>query len=295
MRIRGLVDVREGIQVGNGNRTTHINSDGSFYRYDGQVYITVDDYLYIRDSAAGPDANASSFHFNTKSKRLGVGKTEPACALDVNGDVQASGKVTALSGITFSGSFHSANGQVTLKMHKHKKFKPNGTRHEYPVLHVRGVVLTGDIRARDKIVCNDLIVGPNPKKFRIDHPLDPKRKTLTHATLEGPEAGVYYRGEGELIGGRAVIALPPYFEALTRKEGRTVHITPRCEGDEPVSALAATGITDGLCTVRAIDDRNPSQRFCWEIKAVRADVPALEVERTKNSTSATDEELLDAE
>jgi Chaperone of endosialidase len=31
------------------NRSDHINVDGAFYRYDGQVYITTDDNLYIRD------------------------------------------------------------------------------------------------------------------------------------------------------------------------------------------------------------------------------------------------------
>ncbi len=31
-------------------RASHINDDGAFYRYNGQVYLTVDDYLYIRDT-----------------------------------------------------------------------------------------------------------------------------------------------------------------------------------------------------------------------------------------------------
>ena len=32
---------------------------------------------------------------------------------------------------------------------------------------------------------------------------------------------------------------------------------------------------------RAADDRNTAQRFCWAVKAVRADVTALETERAK--------------
>jgi len=31
----------------------------------------------------------------------------------------------------------------------------------------------------------------------IPHPKDPS-KTLVHAALEGPEVGLYYRGEGQL-------------------------------------------------------------------------------------------------
>jgi hypothetical protein len=47
------------------------------------------------------------------------------------------------------------------------------------------------------------------KTFVIDHPVSPD-KYLVHACLEGPEAGVYYRGEG-IIGNREVeITLPDY-------------------------------------------------------------------------------------
>ena len=42
---------------------------------------------------------------------------------------------------------------------------------------------------------------------------------------EGPEAGVYYRGTAQLKNGVATVKLPSYFEALTRKEGRTISLT----------------------------------------------------------------------
>ncbi len=115
----------------------------------------------------------------------------------------------------------------------------------------------------------------------IDHPLDPEHKELVHSTLEGPEAGVFYRGEAQLSNGEATVMLPDYFEALTRKEDRTVLLTPKFEGDEQVSMLAASGVKDGKFRVRMIEGKNPSQKFYWEVKAVRADVEILEVERTK--------------
>jgi hypothetical protein len=34
-------------------------------------------------------------------------------------------------------------------------------------------------------------------------------------------------------------------------------------------------------SLRAIDGENPDQQFFWEVKAVRADVPGLQVERDK--------------
>lgn len=53
------------------------------------------------------------------------------------------------------------------------------------------------------------------KTFVIDHPTD-INKYLVHACLEGPEAGVYYRGKGEIINNDYVkIFLPNYVSHFT--------------------------------------------------------------------------------
>lgn len=62
----------------------HINTDGALYRHAGQVYLTVDDNLYVRDSQAG-----IKFHFQTDQGRLAVGGSNPSAALDVRGEVKA--------------------------------------------------------------------------------------------------------------------------------------------------------------------------------------------------------------
>jgi hypothetical protein len=124
-------------------------------------------------------------------------------------------------------------------------------------------------------------VSATVKNFRINHPLDPEHCFLIHACLEGPENAVYYRGQGRLEGGHARVELPYYFEALARRDGRTVILTPCCEESEPISVLAASGIVNGAFNVRAADDRNPQQPFYWEVKAVRADVEPLETEERK--------------
>jgi hypothetical protein len=115
------------------------------------------------------------------------------------------------------------------------------------------------------------------KNFALPHPLEPER-TLVHSSLEGPEIAVFYRGEGRLVDGKAVVALPEYFEALTRLESSTVLLTPIFNSDdEPISCLAASRIVNGKFSVRAMDKANPQQEFCWEVKAVRADQPPLQV------------------
>jgi hypothetical protein len=116
------------------------------------------------------------------------------------------------------------------------------------------------------------------KNFQIDHPLDLENKVLIHSALEGPEVAVYYRGEAQLVDGQAVINLPSYFEPLTRKEQRTVQLTP-VGGWAPLYVESA--VQDGRFIVKTANQGNPSQQFYWEVKAVRADVPNLVVERPK--------------
>ena len=113
------------------------------------------------------------------------------------------------------------------------------------------------------------------KGFLIDHPLDPDKSYLAHATLEGPEAAVFYRGEGRLTNGKATIRLPDFFEALVREEDRTVLLTPLSDDDNPVSHLAASSIRKGAFSVIGTDKKNLSQKFFWEVKAVRSDVAPL--------------------
>jgi hypothetical protein len=53
--------------------------------------------------------------------------------------------------------------------------------------------------------------------FKIDHPLDPKGKWLSHSFVESPDMMNVYNGNAVLDGrGEATVALPDYFTALTR-------------------------------------------------------------------------------
>ena len=81
--VNGTIKAKS-LRIDGTNEDNHLNVDGAFYRYDGQVYLTVDDNLYIRDSDGSVTA-----HFNTNNGRLGIGKTNPACGLDVNGMIRA--------------------------------------------------------------------------------------------------------------------------------------------------------------------------------------------------------------
>jgi len=105
-----------------------------------------------------------------------------------------------------------------------------------------------------------------------------KDKLLVHSAIEGPEHAVYYRGEAQLVNSEIEITLPRYFEALTRKEHRTVQLTP-VGGYSPL--YVAEEVKDGKFKVAAPSGGNPSQKFYWEVTAVRADIPELVAEKDK--------------
>ena len=105
------------------------------------------------------------------------------------------------------------------------------------------------------------------KSFRIPHPQD-KTKDLIHSCLEGPEAGVYYRGEAKLKKGSATVELPEYFEALTFDDDRTVLLTLIVDDEKPVfgGQIAAGRIKDGKFKIYSTD---PAATVAWEVKAAR--------------------------
>jgi hypothetical protein len=74
--------------------------------------------------------------------------------------------------------------------------------------------------------------------FLIDHPTDPRNKTLRHNLVESPEHLCIYRGQATLDeNGKASVELPRYFAALTDEDAATVYLTPL--GSTPFAASYA--------------------------------------------------------
>src|SRR5439155_21818790 len=63
------------------------------------------------------------------------------------------------------------------------------------------------------------------KSFIDPHPTDPG-KVIQSISLEGAEAGTYFRGRSRFQRGMAMIAVPEDFRLVTDVEGLTVQITP---------------------------------------------------------------------
>jgi len=63
------------------------------------------------------------------------------------------------------------------------------------------------------------------KSFIEPHPTDPT-KEIRYVSLEGPEAGTYFRGTGRTRNGFATIVVPESFRLVTDTQGLTVVVTP---------------------------------------------------------------------
>lgn len=229
----------------------------------GTTYFRTDKNFAWYKSGSHNDAelNAGSggtVHMVINDGNVGIGTTSPTEKLTVKGNI----KLDKDSTISSPGRMHISGEESLYLLNKNgvtigKEWGGNGN------LFVQGTL------------------SATAKSFMIDHPLDPENKYLIHACLEGPENVVFYRGEAHLNNGQVTVILPEYFEALTRKEKRTVMVTPKIEGEAPVSGLAASDVKNGAFIVKQIDDKNHSQKFYWEIKAIRSDIEELKVEEVK--------------
>jgi len=104
------------------------------------------------------------------------------------------------------------------------------------------------------------------KTFVIDHPTKPDN-FLVHACLEGPEAGVYYRGRGCIKNGtfKSNVQLPEYTLAFGNF---TAHVT--CIGS-PV-LLGVSEISYGLFTVYSENTTRKDIEFNWIVYGRRNNI-----------------------
>jgi hypothetical protein len=101
--------------------------------------------------------------------------------------------------------------------------------------------------------------------FRIDHPLDPANKYLSHSFVESPDMMNVYNGTVLLDGdGRATIQLPDYFEALNKDFRYQLTPIGAPAPNLHVSAEMAASRFE-------IAGGSPGQKVSWQITGIRQD------------------------
>ncbi|WP_319301494.1 hypothetical protein [Streptomyces scabiei] len=100
--------------------------------------------------------------------------------------------------------------------------------------------------------------------FRIDHPLDPANKYLSHSFVESPDMANLYAGVAETDEqGEATVVLPDYFEALNREFRYQL---------TPIGSLAQVAVASEIKGNRfTVRTDQPGIKVSWQVTGVRQD------------------------
>jgi hypothetical protein len=89
-----------------------------------------------------------------------------------------------------------------------------------------GSAYTGYLGAFGFAVYSNGNYGGTGAKFFVEpHPIDAS-KVIKYISLEGPEAGTYFRGKGRFQNGIATIDVPEDFRMVTDADGLSIQVTP---------------------------------------------------------------------
>tara|TARA_E500000318_G_scaffold1676_7_gene2287 strand:+ start:47307 stop:48986 length:1680 start_codon:yes stop_codon:yes gene_type:complete len=106
--------------------------------------------------------------------------------------------------------------------------------------------------------------------FKIDHPLEPENKYLSHSFVESPDMTNIYHGVETLdASGGAVVALPGYFEALNRD----FRYQLTAIGAPMPNLYIASEISSNQFVIAG---GVPNAKVSWEVMGVRQDPSAIE-------------------
>ena len=117
------------------------------------------------------------------------------------------------------------NAPLAVKVDGDSKFVGDGKTGPDAVVVVGDMTVTGAVNCGNKgrLAARFAVADGIPKPFDLLHPTKGKGHRLRYACIEGPEAGVYYRGR---LKESNVIELPYYWKDLVHSDSITVQLQP---------------------------------------------------------------------
>jgi hypothetical protein len=111
------------------------------------------------------------------------------------------------------------------------------------------------------------LAGTGTKSFVEPHPTDAS-KAIKFVSLEGNEAGTYFRGRGKFQDGIATVEVPEDFRMATSPEGLSIQVTP-------IGRMATVAVESiGLDRIVVRGSRNVE--FFYTVNGVRRAYPQIE-------------------
>ncbi len=190
--------------------------------------------LRIVDGTASAGDSAAAITVQNSTKNVGIGTTNPAQTLHVEGTARVSGHTDLASSVDISSKTRIYN-KLGVGVGSTWVDPANGID-VYGSVAIgasyigvsapsNGAIIEGNVGIGTSYASNALDVNGHlsatSKSFLIDHPIEENKK-LQYACLEGPENGVYVRGTTN----SASIELPDYWSELIHEDSITVVVTP---------------------------------------------------------------------
>jgi len=108
--------------------------------------------------------------------------------------------------------------------------------------------------------------------FKIDHPLDPENKYLSHSFVESPDMMNIYNGTVTTdAAGYATVTMPDWFEALNRDFRYQLTVVDGADSDSFAMAKIVREIKDGAFRIRTSDAQTT---VSWQVTGIRQDAYA---------------------
>lgn len=126
------------------------------------------------------------------------------------------------------------------------------------------------------------VLSKSSGSFKIDHPLDPENKYLSHSFVESPDMMNIYNGNITTdVDGNAIVELPEYFEALNMEFRYQLTVI-----GEFAQAIIGEEIVGNTFKIRT---DKPNVRVSWQVTGVRNDkfaqtnrIPTVEMKEPSN-------------
>ena len=161
--------------------------------------------VYVGKTGASPGYEAV-FNVTSNSAQQLPGDQQPACSASLA--MKSDGNLTdAGDGKTANALLISGGSSVD-------------TIHVIGDMHVTGSVDCGN---KGRLAARFGVADSIPKPFDLLHPTKGEGHRLRYACIEGPEAGVYYRGR---LKESNIIQLPYYWKDLVHADSITVQLQP---------------------------------------------------------------------
>jgi hypothetical protein len=153
-------------------------------------------------------------------------------------------------------------------------YGPNGTGLYGGVSESGGVAVRGEafgVNTMAGVFIGNVQIHGNLAKaggsFKIDHPLDPTNKYLSHSFVESPDMMNIYNGNVTTDArGEVVVELPSYFTALNRQYRYQLTVVGQF-----AQAIVASEIENNRFTIKT---NKPRVKVSWQVTGVRQDAYA---------------------